>query len=187
LVFHTDSLRNRRARPSRLFISSITARSQFHNTSPVGRPSQKMQLFPKALTSSGLRSVLSPLACSLRLGPLREPNGTALKNLPRFCFERTQVMHRILLSAVAVAAFTFGGLTLGSAEAHGPPVYRCLPTYSHHGHHHHHHGGYQPYNSYRVPAYPAPLVPYGAGYSGGYQPYQSFYYQQPRFSLQLGF
>lgn len=109
-------------------------------------------------------------------------------------------MKRILLS-VAVAALLVGGVFGGSAMAHGPgyqqrrhhhhyrgPV-QCYPSigyrggsFGYLGGSYGYRGGYVPYGGYgRV------TVPYGAGYSGGWQPYQSFYYQQPRFGMYLGF
>ena len=100
-------------------------------------------------------------------------------------------MKRILLSLVAVAALTLGGLFTNTAEAHGPYCGRGYGGgyggygggyggygYSGYGR------GYGAYNGY-VPR--AAYVPYGAGYSGGWQPYQGFYYQQPRFGMYLGF
>lgn len=93
-------------------------------------------------------------------------------------------MKRILLSLVAVAALSLGGLFTSTAQAHGP---YCRPYggYGYGGYGYSGYGrGYGAYNGY-IPR--AAYVPYGAGYSGGWQPYQGFYYQQPRFGLHLGF
>ena len=101
-------------------------------------------------------------------------------------------MKRMLVS-IAVAALLLGGAFSGSALAQSP----------HHHHHHHYRGpGYGGYGGarcypgvsvgYRGPFVPYNVyrpvtVPYGAGYSGGWQPYGSFYYQQPRLGLYVGF
>ena len=94
-------------------------------------------------------------------------------------------MKRILLSLVAVAALTLGGIFTSTAQAHGP--YGGCRSYGGYGGGYGYGGygrgfgvynGYTPYGAY---------VPYGAGYSGGWQPYQGFSYQQPRFGLYLGF
>jgi hypothetical protein len=85
-------------------------------------------------------------------------------------------MKRILLSLVAVAALSFGGLFTSSAQAHGPYCGGPYVNYGYRGYGLY--NGYMPYGAY---------VPYGAGYSGGWQPYQGFYHQQPRVGFYFGF
>jgi len=88
-------------------------------------------------------------------------------------------MKRIVLSLVAVATLSLGGLFANSAEAHGPHHgHRCAPPRYSYGY-----GAYTGYSPYGV--YRSPYVPYGAGYSGGWQPYQAA--RQPHFGLYLGF
>jgi hypothetical protein len=87
-------------------------------------------------------------------------------------------MKRIVLSLVAVATLSLGGLFVNTAEAHGPHHgYRCAPPRYSYGY-----GAYTGYSPYGV--YRSPYVPYGAGYSGGWQPYQA---ARPHFGLYLGF
>jgi hypothetical protein len=92
-------------------------------------------------------------------------------------------MKRILLSFVAVAALTFGGMFTSTAQAHGPYCGYRSGGYGYGGYGY----GSRGYGAYNGHLPRAAYVPYGAGYSGGWQPYQGYYYQQPRFGLYLGF
>src|SRR5437762_209427 len=119
---------------------------------------------------------------------LPQPSGRKIFKSPAVVSSlglRTQVIKRIVLGVVAVAAMAIGSVFASSAEAHGP--YCGCRQYTNYGYGGGYggvgyggmgyggvgYGGYGAYGGYApYAAYRSPVVPYGAGYSGGWQPYQ---------------
>src|SRR5436309_1029013 len=72
------------------------------------------------LGDGGLRVFAQPIGTLTALEAIRAKRKNPRDKFLPGCFERTQVMKRILLSVVAIAALALGGVFASTAEAHGP-------------------------------------------------------------------